>query len=311
MPVTNTGPSAHSFLVFYCTLAWSTSSRQIVCQSDLQIAVTITHNNMLIFAEAAKPIIQDSNFLSLPFEIRDLIYDFVFSNMVLKPKIKFHSTRIITILHVCKMTYYEARNVAKRLSLPCLRFIILDDAYNQLSSMPSLKVNNLRRLRLPLGIMKSPYLKDQPQPIYSSLDGFFKLLPDLKLEELLLDVSPSRTRSVVPSHAFYFAQQFVLQNKSWKIVKLLIARSTEIWSGEKQPAWPSTWNARFKACAQKGCHASVNVYFTKTLDLLPAENLLYEDENSKAFQSNVHKFEDTLFIRRKARPLILIANRGG
>ena len=280
---------------------------QLTVESFETLLLLITAARLTIMNEA-NSVAQASSFLALPFEIRDMIYDFVFSNMVLRPKFKFRSTRKIAILVVCRAIYCEVKFTTKRLLLSCMRFSILDQAIEHLVEFKSLDLRNLRTLRLPFGEMEYS-TRDKYRAKSRDMAGFLNIFPSLNLHELLLDVSGTAMGTMFPHDAFYAVQRFLLQYDKVPILKFLITPTTNLWAGQKQNVWPNLWNKKLKKKRVCLCHPPLRVYVAKETGKADASALLHEDEHSNHFKSNVDYFYDLAVDDRKMKSMIIVYNQ--
>lgn len=261
---------------------------------------------------------QNSPLLRLPPEIREMIWVYVFSNMVVrvnngfvrfnkKPKARAyrkagkqsHSTPPNTAQHreriehdgglsiqkTCRFICAETALVLKRISLVCLRFDFLFPALDRLSTLRPSVLHQLRRLRMPLGYKSIRYSRQVFTSL--SLHGALQFLVGLQLDELIADETPHFTDN------YSTVNRLISHANGWKCLKVVCNLNTlRSWGVAHRyqlltrPAFPYPWH---RALTKRDGHSSsVKMYIERSRGSDRAA--IYENSPSARFRAAFKRF---------------------
>ena len=192
-------------------------------------------------------IIQNCKLLSLPFEVKKMIWEYV----CLMANLKFidRSTDSkekggLGFQLTCRMVYRETQDIMRnRVTVTSLHFTDLTVALNSLTTARmSPMIPALRRLRLPMG-----YFRVKLRPTISararSVASLLQLLPGLELDVLALDVGEKELSDNKGLEPHATIGHLIADSVGWKQLRIICAKDTaELWSQR----WIAGWQRKLK-----------------------------------------------------------------
>ncbi|KAI9734263.1 MAG: hypothetical protein M1834_002367 [Cirrosporium novae-zelandiae] len=281
----------------------------------------------------------NSKLLHLPYELRDLIWDFLFSSTTLKWG-EIFSDRItsvhvqpapnsLAVLQTCRQIHNETRDLWLKLVL--FEFTHVVFLLDKFAPLPLSVLSRIRRARVgsaPLMLLPPDYDDD----VFYRLGNVLTMVPGMQLDTLEVDGSPSFESeggdNLARDQVLYSTiTSLIGRSNGWNTLRVFIPRSTTLgWKCEqaligepyyKRAPQPASWNRILEERDGKDSVASVKIYRAKTVDN-PAdyfEGLTFESfkqEESKGCGFEYAAKEDPFLMSSKERGknMLIVARRG-